>query len=316
MTSSPNTKYITEGAILTALFVVLSLAVYVLPIVLLSLIILPIPYVVIFFRTNVKIFLMSALIGLTILVMIVDPIYAVVSSLIATVIGGFLGYALNSNWSAIKTLLAGSVSILTLVMISLGLTQIILEIDIVKETVNLFEVTIDAQEQSLENMGVSESQIKELGELGDMFYDNIMVFFPSGIITASVILGFLQVSINIKILEKLGYAIKKLPKFRNWRFPIFFTWFYVLATLIMLLTSDIYGYWGMLSANLFFISNWILLVHGLATIYWYFKEKKNLSNFVTILIIILGLTISFLNMVIVLIGISDQLFNFREALSK
>ncbi|ACB86458.1 YybS family protein [Natranaerobius thermophilus] len=316
MTGPDNTKNIAEGAILTALFLVLAILTYYTPLFILSFVILPTPYVVIMVRTNFKIFLMAAIVGLAALFTIVDPVFALSMGITALLIGGGLGYAFKAGWKASTAMVMATVAILAIFLAFFGLIQLVLDIDLFQEMLVTFEGAFKSQIEILEMMGAPESQIEELQDVKEIIRENVVIFIPASLVAVSIILAYLQNLINGKILEKLGYVITKLPNFRDWRFPPFFTWFYIISAFMLLFQLDLHGYWGMLAANLFLISNYILLIHGLAFAYWFLNEKKGFSNILIIVILIIGLVMPILNMLLVLIGIIDQLLNLRVKLEK
>lgn len=316
MKNSSTTRQITDGAILTAVFLVLALFTYYTPLFLLSFLILPTPFIIIFVRTSVKIFLLSVVAGVTILFTLVDPLYTISMGLTALVIGGALGYAFKVKWQANQVIFTGMAAVLFLFLSVFFLFQLILDIELLNEIVVVFHEAFQAQVETLENMGASEAQLEEAKELETFILENLVVFVPGALIAASILTGYLHTLINQRLLSRLGYFVSDLPAFQDWRFPVFLSWFYVIASLGLFFIVDLHGYWGMLMANLFILCNYMLLIQGLALIYWLLKAWKGLPKFLAVILLIIALVLPFVNLAIVILGIVDQFFNLRRVLTK
>ncbi len=312
MSNSYNTKDITEGAVLTALFLVLAITTYYTPLFLFAFVILPTPYIVILVRTNYKIFIMSAVVGGSLLFTLVDPFFTLVMVTIAWIIGGSLGYAYKYNWPAAKNLILASFTVLAIFLIIFVLMQIALDIDIIEELMETFQQAFQNQVDTLESIGAPEDQIQEFQNMEELIREQMVIFIPATLIAFAILSAYLQIMINGKVLSKLGFTVTHLPAFRNWRFPTFFSGFFVVSAILLLFQTDLYGYWGMLAANLFVVSNYILLIQGLAFGFWFLKVHKQLATFLVVLLIFLGLILPILNMAIVLVGIMDQMLNLRQ----
>lgn len=316
MKGTSPTRQITEGAILTGLFLVLALMTYYTPLFILSFLILPTPFIIIFVRTNLKISLLAVIAGTTILLTMVDPLFTASMGLTGLIIGGSLGYAFKSNWLASQIIFTGTIAVLILFLSLFFLAQLILGINLLDETIVIFYEAFESQVETMENLGTSETHIEEVRDMKRFIEENLIVFLPGAFIAVSIALGYLHTLINQKLLKRIGYKVTNMPAFQAWRFPVFLSWFYVIATIALFFQIDLHGYWGMFLANLFVLSSYLLLIQGLSLLYWLLKAWKGVPKVISVLVIILALAVPFLNLFVIILGVVDQFFNLRLVLSK
>ena len=307
-----DTKHLTEGAILTGIFLVLAFLSYFTPLFLFAFIVLPVPFVVLYARTNWRVLLLSAIAGFIILFSLLDPLISFKMSLLALLVGGALGYAFKKSWPASRLLIAGTIAFLGVFLVKLLFFQVVLGINLLEVIMTGLKEAAEAQAAFLEGMEAPEGQIQDVRDITDLLRENIPVFLPATLLMASTVLGYFQVVINRGILNKLGYKTASFPPFANWRFPQFFAWYYVIATVILLFQPNLSGYIGRVAANLFTVTNYILLLQGITLVYWFLKINRSLHKVFSIFIILVLLAIPPLNMVVILLGLSDQLFNIRK----
>ncbi len=301
---------------MTGLFLVLALMTYYTPLFILSFLILPTPFIIIFVRTNLKISLLAVIAGTTILLTMVDPLFTVSMGLTGLIIGGSLGYAFKSNWLASQIIFTGTIAVLILFLSLFFLAQLILGINLLDETIVIFYEAFESQVETMENLGTSETHIEEVRDMKRFIEENLIVFLPGAFIAVSIALGYLHTLINQKLLKRIGYKVTNMPAFQAWRFPVFLSWFYVIATIALFFQIDLHGYWGMFLANLFVLSSYLLLIQGLSLLYWLLKAWKGVPKVISVLVIILALAVPFLNLFVIILGVVDQFFNLRLVLSK
>lgn len=136
---------------------------------------------------------------------------------------------------------------------------------------------------------------------------NIETILPSFLFIPTVITPFCILFTGRYLLSKQGYAKKYLPLFRNWRLPRLFVYFYACFILYLLITEE-----SPLLVGIVLILQVLFTVQGLS--FTAFLLHFHRKNKLLLLPISLTIFVPLLSTVVLLLGIIDTSFRVRERL--
>ena len=108
----------------------------------------------------------------------------------------------------------------------------------------------------------------------------------------------------------------KWPLFRNLRLPKSLLWYYIIVLLATLfLKLDNSSYFGMAVMNLLFILQLFIILQGFSLVF-YISHVKGWVKAVPIIFVFISLLSPIIRPIVILLGIIDLSFPFREAITK
>ncbi|MCK8824552.1 YybS family protein [Fuchsiella alkaliacetigena] len=296
--SAIETQSLVEGALISALTVVLALLAFLLPIVgTFMTLLLPIPIIVLSVRRGTKISILSTVLTALILGMIINPTLVLVTLTTFGLIGVVLGAAFEEEFTPLKLIISSAVVFLISTVLTFGISFYLLNF-------NPLSLAAEAMEQTLDlyrNLGIDGSTIEDLEAIFANAEDLIRVTLPALLIVSSTILGYINYYISYVVLQKLDYNYQAPPAFVEWRFPKYLFWGY-LGGLIFIGTS--------IGQNIYIVFQFIFLIQGLAVIAHYlnkFNIASKLQKLILALLIILPI-----GHFISILGALDVWFDYRK----
>lgn len=308
-----QSKKITEGALLTAIFIVLLFLVLFVPIIgTIGLFALPIPFIIYASKHGFT----PALLMLTVAIAISFMI-ATAASLPFTIFAGiggiFIGVAIHRNLSPYETLARGSLGFIVGFLLIILALQFLLNINIYYEIDKLITESMNMIRTFIEQTGVgtSEEQIKLFEDQMNLYKD----LLPSSIAIVSLFFAFISQWLSYKILNRMGNVKRAFPPFKNLNFPVAIIWFYFFALILSLVELDPSSGLYLVVQNTLALLTVFVAIQGFSFIFFYADHKKA-HKAVPITILIVTLIIPFLFMFIVrIIGIIDLGFSLKERIA-
>ncbi len=305
-----STRKIVEGAILSALFFILSLSSIYLPLVGVFLSFLsPLPILILTIRQGLKISLSSAAIGALLVALFSNFFQGIFVFLQFGILGMVLGYTISKGFDVYRIFIIG-------VLVSLVSKGLIIVLGMWITGVNPLTMNISYMEKSLSSafgmyskMGIPKETIEGLEKSFMEALKFIKIALPSIFILASIFDVFLNYAISSIILRKLNYDIPKLPHFRELRGNMSF----VIGFLGGMILSIFFGHIPILfkigvNLQLFFTIVFFLL--GVAFVS-YLLHRYNVPGFWRILIYFLLIVQPLFAQITLWAGFLDVFFDFR-----
>ncbi|MEK3888867.1 YybS family protein [Bacillus sp. FSL K6-3431] len=309
-----NTRMLTEGALMLGIFVVLLFVSMYVPLVMIVtqlFLILP------FLLYSAKYPLKNAailLVGAMLIAFIIGSIVAVPFAFINATIGIVMGYGIRTGKSKAIIYLSSSMAFLFNIVLFYMIATIFLSVNFIEELGQLFKTSMDQYTQALESFGQAppakmHEQMNEMIQLMGTMAPTLLI-----ILSFSTVL--LLVIINFPIAKRLGVNVPKFGTFRELKLPKSVLWYYLVALVLTLLVQPESGtYMYMVLVNGAFILQALLVIQGLAFIYFYSHLKKWPLVF-PILAVILTLFFPIFLSIVRMLGIIDIGFNLRTYLDK
>ncbi|WP_412969959.1 YybS family protein [Fredinandcohnia sp. 179-A 10B2 NHS] len=305
-----NTKILTEGSMLIAVYCVLLLVSLYVPI-LGSLIafLLPIPFILITVRHGVKQSVLFLVIGF-LLSGLLGSILGIAHTLMFGVAGIVIGELIRRERNGIELFLGATLSYLASIFIMYIAIIGVFQIDVIEMLTEGSRESFEMAEEIVQATGTDANTdiIFQLEESLEM----MQYLIPSLFVFLAMISGFITVLAIHPILKRLRVQMNPFPPFRDISFPKSIIWYYLLILLVsfMELEKGSFAYTAFL--NFFFILQLFMVIQGLSFIYFYCHQKK-ISKAIPIVITILT---PFLLYIIRILGIIDLGFQLRDRVNQ
>lgn len=308
-----NIHRLTEGAILLAAFTILLLMTVYVPV--LGTVVnffLALPFMMFSARNNRKesfVFLIASLF----LSLIAGSLLALPLTLAYGLTGIVIGDFIRNEKPKQAALIAGSITFLINLVIQYVISIVFLNMDIIKESIQLLRESID---QSLK---ILTSLTQEPNEaMIQQFYaaiDLIEILTPTIFVITSFSIVFIIQLVSYPILKRFGIVVVLGEHFRNFKLPKSMIYYFLIALLANLIIQPESGsYIHLALSNILFILLLLIVVQGLSFI-WYFSYQKSLSKAVPILVTIAMFLMPLILYIVWILGIMDLGFDLRKKLN-
>lgn len=301
-----QTKAMTQGAMMIALFLLLlALAFYVPVLNMVAFIFAPLPLAWYSATYNRKLAIGVSLLAVAASIFI-GNLLIIPLALILAIVGLVMGDCLREKKSKIYLLMATGTAILLTFALQFVLSVRFLGVNFIEESMHLAQ---DAYKESLAYSAKITGQELQMEEQLKQVFDMMEMSMPANITISVFILAFIWLLVLLPILKRLKVEVPKFPPFRDMRLPRAILWYYLIVLSINLFIQPEYGsglYVVMLNLSMVL---WVLLtVQGISFIHFVIDAFRY-PGFLKVLATILAIPMySF----VVLVGIIDLGFNLRE----
>lgn len=304
----PNnqTKAMTQGAMMIALFLILlTLAFYVPVINLLAFVFAPLPLAWFSATYNRKLAIGISLLAVAASILI-GNLLIVPLALILAIVGLVMGDCLREKKSKIYLLMATGTAVLLTFALQFILLVHFLNVNFIEKSMQLAQ---DTYSESLEYSAQITGGETQMEEQLKQAFDMMEMALPATITISIFVLAFIWLLVLLPILKRLKVEVPKFPPFRDMRLPRAILWYYLIVLSFNLFVQPEYGsafYVVMLNLSIIL---WVLLtVQGISLIHFVI-DAFHYPRFLKVLATIVAVPMySF----VVLVGIIDLGFNLRE----
>ncbi|HDR3651599.1 YybS family protein [Bacillus cereus group sp. BC251] len=305
-----NTKFITEGAALLAIYAMLLLISMYVPI--LGAVVtfaLPLPFILLTIRYKLSSAFVIFTAALFITVIVSQPMNLVKTTMFG-LIGIVLGYMYKKQKKPVEILMAGTLAYLIGIMLIYVASIKFFNIDLMKQMQNMFNESMTQSEKIVTAAGMPIS--KEQKELFAQFNDVLQTLFPSLLVMVSVCFSWITVMISGSVLRKLKHDVIPWPKFKDIQLPKSIVWYYVIFILLStFIKVEPTSYLHMVFSNLYVIFALLLVLQGL-TFIAFLAHSKGFTKGVPIISFIACMFIPMLFPLVTILGIIDLGISLRS----
>lgn len=304
----PNeqTKQLTFGAMIIALFSILlavSFYVPVLNLITILFLALPIAWYSAKFSRAASIYVVVLSMGIS---YFIGGLMAIPFALIHVLLGFIIGDTIRLKKSKLFMLMASAIVLIVSVVIEYVILVLFFKFNPVKE---MLVYTKDQYDQ----MGTFLEHYNTLPKNYDQTISDVLFMFET-VMPTLLILGifcfvFVFINIQLPVLRKLGLDVPKFPAIRHMRLPKSILWYYMIVmvvTLFVELTQGTFAF--MVLANVTMMLRVLLTLQGISFIHFYMHEK-GWPKWIAIVATFLAFPLQSLT---VLLGIFDLGFNIRS----
>lgn len=303
-----DTRSITEGAMLAAITVVLSfLGAYVFPYIFF---IVPVPLIILVYRHGLRLGILVTVVSAILAGLLIDIMTTVVLLLVLGLVGISIGGALREKLAPQKVFALGVAASLIAYVLLLFFSQALFQVNVVDLLMDSFRQSIDQVTALYSKMGMSEEQLGEARSMMENMMNLVRTVLPVTFLLSAIGLAFVNYWLSRSILGRLGSKIPWFPPFRNWRFPWYLAWGYILGLGLPLISSE--GILFVVGTNLQIFFTYVFMVQGLAVL-WFFFDEYGVSRFLRVFILILIFLPRWpLSTLIVWTGVIDTWLDIRK----
>lgn len=305
-----NTKFITEGAALLAIYAMLLLISMYVPI--LGTVVtfaLPLPFILLTIRYKISNAFVIFTAALFITVIVSQPMNLVKTTMFG-LIGIVLGHMYKKQKKPVEILMVGTLVYLIGIMLIYVASIKFFNIDLMKQMQNMFNESMAQSEKIVTAAGMPIS--KEQKELFAQFNDVLQTLFPSLLVMVSVCFSWITVMISGSVLRKLKHDVIPWPKFKDIQLPKSIVWYYVIFILLStFIKVEPTSYLHMVFSNLYVIFALLLVLQGL-TFIAFLAHSKGFTKGVPIISFIACMFIPMLFPLVTILGIIDLGISLRS----
>ncbi|MGG0445292.1 YybS family protein [Bacillus mycoides] len=309
-----NTKFITEGAALLAIYAMLLLISMYVP--LLGTVVtfaLPLPFILLTIRYRLSNAFIVFTAALFITVIVSQPMNLVKTTMFG-LIGIVLGYMYKKRKKPVETLMAGTLVYLIGIMLIYVASIKFFNIDLMKQMQNMFNESMTQSEKIVTAAGMPIS--KEQKELFTQFNDVLQTLFPSLLVMVSVCFSWITVMISGSVLRKLKHDVIPWPKFKDIQLPKSIVWYYVIFILLStFIKVEPTSYLHMVFSNLYVIFALLLVLQGL-TFIAFIAHSKGFTKGVPIISFVVCMFIPMMFPLVTILGIIDLGISLRSKIGE
>src|SRR5699024_5791495 len=268
-----QSKQITDGALMLALFVIFILLILFVP--MLSPIImflLPIPFIVYTAEYDWIAALILAVGAMIILTVILLNFTSIPIVVFASAGGIVIGASMYGGKNPYKTWANGAVGFIIGILFAYLFTQYLFEVNWVNEIDAMIAESLQMSKDMVEQFGFT--QIDEQFELVEEQFAHITDQLPAGIVIVSIVFAFLSQWVSYKYLNVFKDKEYKFPPFRQLKLPVALVWIYFFALLVTLLGLKPDEIVYIFASNIIVLVGFLLSIQGFSFIFFYAHYKR------------------------------------------
>jgi len=275
------------------------------PILFMLIFLIPVPFMVLTTRHNIKYGLFSLVIASLIIGFSIDIVFTLLVVLFFGPMSLAMGHLIKERKDDFTVIGIGTVISIFTVFLSIQLVSIVGGFNFINEISTMLQDTVQQQMDSLVEMDLQAADAENI-------VNYFMVLFPSIIIIQSTFLTLINYYVTIAILRRLRFSDAILPEFSYFKLPGNI----ILGSFIIMVLSYFTGLFeglptDSLMSNVLLIFTFIFFIQGLAFISFFLK-KKRVPFVIRILIMGIVLLISPLLIFVSMLGLIDSLMDMRK----
>ncbi|MFD1416202.1 YybS family protein [Oceanobacillus jeddahense] len=307
-----KSRQVTEGAMMIAILMVMLIASLFPILSLITIFVLPVPFIFYVKRHGVKAGLIMTLAVIVISSLLMSPVMLPLL-LIAAAGGTFIGYAMSKGNTAYETLAQGTFGFLVGMLLAFIFSQTLLDVNIVAEYENIVEESVNTSATMVESINPSLGE-EDMEMLQETQINLLQQLIPTFMVVFALITAFITQWISYKLFNRIGNEKLAFPPFRQLQFPSVIIWIYLLALILSVIGFEEGSTMNFGVQNLLMIVGIALSLQGFSFIF-YFAYIKKIAKAVPILIVVATVLFpGFLLYFVRILGIIDIGFRLRERL--
>jgi len=305
-----RTRALVESALLAAIGVVLVLVGYYVPILgTIAMFLWPLPSAVCVIRHGTRWGFLSSLVTGLALLLFMDWFTVLGLWILFAATGITFGYTIKEGYSSMTIILLTSVAFLVGIVASF-LSMYLIGGFSVSDLLDAYVSSLGSASSAVEKILGRDS----LGQFGDLenLKNQMLRLLPGGVLAGAVIQSYLSFEVGRRVLDRIGCHVEPLPPFSEWILPDYIG-FIAIASFIALILGQQYNNDVVLliGENVFSVMCLVMFIQGASLVSYYLLRAGFPGFLVGLAVVFLFLT-SGINTLIMVVGLSDVLFDFRR----
>ncbi|SFB30061.1 Uncharacterized conserved protein YybS, DUF2232 family [Lentibacillus halodurans] len=309
-----QSKQLTDGALLTAVFMILMLIATFVPVItLIATFILPVPFILFASRYDWKPS-MVMLIAAAILSSLLTSIFSLPIPILMGIGGMMIGSAIHRNLTAYETWARGTIGFVVGIVLVFVFSQYIFQMNLVNEINQMIQQSITMSQDVMEQFGLNELTEEQMGMVTEQL-GVLTDLLPVWIAIVALLLAFVSQWVSYKVINRTENKQLHFPPFRTLRLPVSLIWIYFFALIMSFFNLDQSGMVFTAVHNVLMLTGILMTLQGFSFIFYY-AHAKHMSKALPITSIILTIFFPFIFLYLVrLLGIIDIGFSLRDRIS-
>lgn len=311
-----DTKRITEGALMTGVYLLLLLVIIFIPSLIgaLLLLTLPVPFVFYSYRHGWKAggLMLAASLIFTVL-------FATVFSLPATILAGlggiFLGSALHKKQSPYEAWAMGSIGFVVGLLAIYLTTQLLFGMSWTEEIRTTLNESFAMTENMMSGFMTDEQSAAQMDALREQL-NRLPDLIPSILVMFGISFAFISQWLTYKVINRVERKRHYFPKFQEFKLPTSILWYYFFSMIFMYMVSEESGIYYLAVFNVFTLTGALLVLQGFSFLFYYARQKKWPKAIPVIVVVVSFLLPQILLYLVRILGIIDIGFTLRERIQE
>ncbi len=308
-----RSKQLTDGALLTAVYMVLLIFSIFTPFIfIVFLFLLPIPFIIYAVKHGIKASLLMMAVAIIISI-IIFPFVSVPLTVLSVSGGIMIGIAIHQKRNPYEVWARGTIGFIFGLLFVFLFLQMILQVNLTEEIDLIINDSIDTAEHLISQFGMGNDATEQLEVMKEQM-NMVKDLIPASIAIFSIIMSFICQWLAYKLLNRIERKALFFPPFREMNLPLLIIWFYLIAMLLALVELDQNSILYLIVINTFVITAFLIIIQGYSFIFFYANYKK-LNKSIPIAIVIISIIIPQIFLVLIrIIGIIDIGFSLKKRL--
>lgn len=306
---------ITEGALLTAIYIVLLLIMIFVPFIfIIGLVVLPIPFIIYAQRYDYRPALVMFFVA-SAMTMLFATFVSLPITLLAGIGGIVIGTAIHRGRKPYEVWARGTIGFIVATVIIILFLQFALDINIYQQTEQLVEESLEMTQSMMQTFNFDVEQMEEFSLVEEQMR-TFPDLLPAAIAIFGIMLALGSIWFSFKVVNRVENKQLAFPPFKEFTLPKGIVWIYIIALFATIFMTDTEAtiYIAALNASMLIIA--LFIIQGFSFIFFYAGVKK-WHRAIPIVIIVVSFLIPFISMIIIrFIGIIDLLFDLKEKLAQ
>lgn len=308
-------KQITDGAMLTGVFIILLfISIFVPAAVLIGVFLLPVPFILYTAKYDWKPSLLMFIITLLLAFLFVTYL-SLPMTILAGIVGIMIGSAIYHRLSPYETWGRGAIGFITSFVVIFLFAQLVLQVNFMHELYVMVNESMEKAEQFMEQAGIGEQATEQLQIMQD-YMTQAMDLIPVSMAFGAIAFAFLTQWISYKVINRLENKRLRFPPFRSLQFPVAIIWVYFAALLLTFLDLDADSIFYLAVVNILALAGLFMTIQGLSFVFFYAHHKK-WPKAVPVISVVVTLLLPFVLLYFVrILGIIDIGFRLRDRIAQ
>lgn len=271
----------------------------------------PVAFIVLGIKNGLLDGIISLMTTCTIVAFVIEPMTALYIFLLFGPLVISMIYTIKKRKSTMEVLLVGTISFFTSIIVVFGIINYI-EGNLLLTIEQAFKETLNIRIEALKDMGLTSYEILENKKLLEDAFKYMLLIAPATGLLTSLIVSYMNYSLTIIGLRRIGIYVVNIPRFSRFRLPNNIS----IGIIVMFITGFVakqlnFDYFDTIAINLTVLIGIMFSIQGLSVID-FFLIKIKVKKFFRILFILLTIIAAPLMTVVSGLGLIDVIFDLRK----
>lgn len=310
-------RAITEGALITAIAVVLALGCYYIPILYLFYVLVPTPIAVLARRQGVGTAAVSALAAGAITFLFIDPLTAATYMLYFVFVGVSLGWCYANEKNGFTRMVVGYLGAFITVMLSIVIISAVSGINIMTQIGEAIDLS-SGQAVEIYRSALPADQVGALSESVKTLAAQMKMMMPAVFLILPFFIAWFNVLLSDFILIRTRNRIEPLRPISRWEAPVslqvFMALMLVVTIVLQLMPANTVP--QIYSTTISVLSDMVFTLQGFSFVFWFiFRKRPKESLLVKVIVVFIVMTVPFASLILRFIGIFDMFSGIRKIIA-